>query len=180
MNLHAVLHGTKEALKRFKPRGHGHIVNVASGAGWVPGAGGATYSATKFAVVGLTEALALELHGSGVDISVVAPAVIKSQMSSGIGDVKGLKASTPDEVAAAIVEGLKQPRFAIFIPKAMGVMALTYSALPYKARGFLARVSGSDKLLFNVDAAAREKYEAAVLGSAPEAPAEVSAPVVEV
>ncbi|WP_205698788.1 SDR family NAD(P)-dependent oxidoreductase [Conexibacter sp. SYSU D00693] len=171
VNLHAVLHGTKEALRRFKPRGHGHVVNVASGAGWVPGAGGATYSATKFGVVGLTEALALELHGSGVDVSVVAPAVIKSQMSTGIGEVKGLKASSPDEVAAAIVEGLKQPRFAIFVPKAMGVMALTYSVLPYRVRGFLARVTGSDKLLLNVDTAARERYEAAVLGGAAQGPA---------
>jgi short-subunit dehydrogenase len=165
VNLHAVLHGTKEALRRMKPRGRGHIVNVASGAGWVPGAGGATYSATKFGVVGLTEALALELHGSGVDISVVAPAVIKTQLSAGIGDVKGLKASTPEEVAAAIVEGLKQPRFAIFVPKAMGVMALMYSALPYKARGVLARVTGSDKLLFDVDKAARDEYESHVLGT---------------
>jgi NAD(P)-dependent dehydrogenase (short-subunit alcohol dehydrogenase family) len=162
VNLHAVLHGTKEAIRRMKPRGRGHIVNVASGAGWVPGAGGVTYSATKFGVVGLTQALDLELHGSGVDISVVAPAVIKTQLSAGLGEVKGLKASTPEEVAAEIVKGLKYPRFAIFVPKAMGVMALVYSALPFKLRGLLARTTGSDKLLFDVDQHERDKYDAAV------------------
>ena len=162
VNFHAVLHGTKEALKSMKPRGTGHIVNVASGAGWVPGAGGVTYSATKFAVNGLTQALALELHGSGVDVSVVAPAVIKTQLSSGIKEVKGLRAVTPEEVADAIVAGLKKPRFGIFVPKAMAVMAHFYSVLPYKARGMLARTTGSDKLLLDVDEDARAAYEAKV------------------
>jgi short-subunit dehydrogenase len=163
VNLHAVVHGTKEALRRMKPRGSGHIVNVASGAGWIPGAGGATYSATKFGVVGLTEALSLELHGSGVDISVCAPAVIKTQLSAGLSEVKGIRAVTPEQVADAIVKGLKRPRFAIFVPPEIGVMSLMYSALPYKVRGLLARVSGSDKLLLNFDRAARAEYEARVL-----------------
>jgi short-subunit dehydrogenase len=162
VNFHAVLHGTKEALKRMKPRGSGHIINVASGAGWVPGAGGVTYSATKFAVNGMTQALALELHGSGVEVSVVAPAVIKTQLSSGIKEVKGLRPVTPEEVADAIVDGIKKPRFAIFVPRSMGVMSHIYSVLPYKARGLLARTTGSDKLLLNVDKAARAEYEAKV------------------
>jgi NAD(P)-dependent dehydrogenase (short-subunit alcohol dehydrogenase family) len=169
VNFHAVLHGTKEALKRMKPRGSGHIVNVASGAGWVPGAGGVTYSATKFAVNGMTQALDLELHGSGVDVSIVAPGVIKTQLSSGIKEVKGLKPVTPDEVAAAVVDGLKNPRFAIFVPKAMGLMAHVYSILPYKVRGAMARATGSDKLLLNVDKQARAEYEAKV-GVAENAP----------
>ena len=163
VNLHAVLHGTKLALARMKPRGRGHIINVASGAGFIPGAGGATYSATKFGVVGLTQALDLELHGSGVDVSLVAPAVIKTQLSSGIGDVKGIRAVAPEEVAEAIVAGIKKPRFAIFVPKSIGAMAMMYSALPFKTRGRMARMSGSDKLLFDVDKDARAAYESKVL-----------------
>lgn len=162
VNFHAVVHGTKEALKRMKPRGEGHIVNVASGAGWVPGAGGATYSATKFGVVGLTQALALELHGSGVEVSVCAPAVVKTQLSAGIGDVKGLRAVAPEEVADEVIKVLKEPRFAIFVPRSMGAMSLLYSALPFKVRGMLARATGSDKLLLSADKEARAAYEAKV------------------
>jgi len=165
VNLHAVIHSTKEAVRRMKPRHTGHIVNVASGAGWVAGAGGATYCATKFGVVGLSESLMLELHGTGVDISVVAPAVIKTEMSKGLTEVKGLRAVTPDEVGAAIVDGLKHPRFAIFVPKTMGVMAFAYTSLPYRARGFLARITNSDKLLLNVDKDARAAYESGVMGA---------------
>ncbi|MCW2647851.1 MAG: cis-2,3-dihydrobiphenyl-2,3-diol dehydrogenase, partial [Pseudonocardiales bacterium] len=55
INLTAVIHGTREAMVRMKPRHTGHIVNIASVAGKVGAAGGATYSATKHGVVGLCE-----------------------------------------------------------------------------------------------------------------------------
>jgi NAD(P)-dependent dehydrogenase (short-subunit alcohol dehydrogenase family) len=163
VNLMGPLHGSKEAIRRFKARGTmGHIVNVASGAGWIPGAGGVTYSASKFAVAGLCEALSLELHGSGIDISVVAPAVIKTQLSEGITEVKGLRPVEPSEVGDAIVKGLKHNTYAIFVPPAMGAMVKVYSTLPYKVRGMMARATGSDKLLLNFDREARAAYEASV------------------
>jgi short-subunit dehydrogenase len=169
VNLHAVIHSTKEAGRRMRSRGSGHIVNVASGAGWISGGGGATYCASKFGVVGYSEAVALELRGSGVDISVVAPAVIKTEMSAGLKEVKGVRAVAPEEVADAIVAGLKQPRFAIFVPKAIGVMALSFSAIPYRVRHFLARASNTDKLLLDFDPAARSAYESRVAESAHDA-----------
>lgn len=173
VNLMGPLHGSKEAIRRFKERGtKGHIVNVASGAGWIPGAGGVTYTASKFAVVGMTEALLLELHGTGIDVSVVAPAVIKTQLSQGITEVKGLRAVEPSEVGDAIVKGLKHNTYAIFVPSAMGAMVKLYATLPYKVRGMMARATGSDKLLLNFDRAAREAYERSVAGRpAEDAPA---------
>ena len=57
INLHGVIFGTKLALERMVPRGSGHIVNVASQAGKAGLPGGATYCATKHAVVGLSEAV---------------------------------------------------------------------------------------------------------------------------
>src|SRR5918993_2505122 len=52
IDLHAVIHGTKEAMRRMRPRGTGHIVNLASGAGKTGYPQIATYSATKHGVVG--------------------------------------------------------------------------------------------------------------------------------
>jgi short-subunit dehydrogenase len=175
VNLSAVIHSTKDAGRRMRARGSGHIVNVASGAGWIAGGGGATYCASKFGVVGYSEAVALELRGTGVEISVVAPAVIKTEMSAGLKEVKGVRAVAPEEVAAAIVEGLKQPRFAIFVPRAIGVMALSFSAIPYRVRHFLARASNTDKLLLDFDASARAAYEGRV-ASAAEKPAGAAEP----
>ena len=74
INLRAVIHGTQEAAKRMRPRGTGHIVNVASMAGRTGFPNLATYSATKHGVVGLSEAMHFELRGTGVEVSVVMPA----------------------------------------------------------------------------------------------------------
>ena len=61
INLHAVIHGTQEAMRRMRPRGTGHIVNIASLAGKAGYPHLATYCATKHGVVGLSEAVRLEL-----------------------------------------------------------------------------------------------------------------------
>jgi NAD(P)-dependent dehydrogenase (short-subunit alcohol dehydrogenase family) len=54
INLHAVIHGTREAMRRMRPRNSGHIVNVASLAGRAAAPGLATYVATKHGVIGLS------------------------------------------------------------------------------------------------------------------------------
>jgi short-subunit dehydrogenase len=162
INLTAVIHSTKDVARRMKARGAGHIVNVASGAGWLAGGGGATYCATKFGVVGYSESVALELRGTGVEISVIAPSVIKSEMSVGLKHVRGVRAVDTAEVADAIVHTLKYPRFATFVPKAMGVMSMGFAAIPYRARHFLARLVKTDKLLLEADQTARAEYEARI------------------
>lgn len=169
INLLGVIHSTKDAAHRMKRRGQGHIVNVASGAGWIAGGGGATYCASKFGVVGYSESVALELRGSGVEISVIAPAVIKTEMSTGLTEVRGVRAVEPSEVADAIVECLKHPRFAVFVPKAIGVMAMSFSAIPHRARHFIARMANTDKLLLTADMSKRADYEHRVEGKEPAA-----------
>src|SRR5205807_8906771 len=91
INLHGVILGTKLALARMIPRDHGHIVNISSQAGKFGAPGGATYSPTKHAVVGLTEAVRGELRLMGADISMsyVMPAVVNTELGSGLGDVRG-------------------------------------------------------------------------------------------
>ena len=61
INIYGVIVGMQLAIKRFQPRGHGHIVNLASQAGKGGFPGIATYSGTKHAVVGISEAVRAEL-----------------------------------------------------------------------------------------------------------------------
>src|ERR671917_73622 len=110
INLHAVIHGTKEAMRRMKPRGTGHIVNVASSAGKTGFPHLATYCATKHGVVGLSEAVRAELRGTGVEISVVMPGIVRTELAAGLVESRGFKASTPEEVAELVVEALEFPR----------------------------------------------------------------------
>ena len=120
INLHAVIHGTKEAMRRMKPRGTGHIVNVASSAGKTGFPHLATYCATKHGVVGMSEAVRAELRGTGVEISVVMPNIVKTELSAGLVETPAFKNSTVEDVADAIVDALKFPRFDVFVPKAIG------------------------------------------------------------
>ena len=130
VNLHAVLHGTQQAVRRMKPRGRGHVVNVASAAGKMGFAGVATYSATKHAVVGLSEALHYELAGSGVDISCVLPAIVRTELAAGLDDHWLIGSSSPEEVAAAIVAAVRKPRFEVMVPRRMGALNRVTRLLP--------------------------------------------------
>ena len=82
INIHGVILGMKLALARMIPRDRGQIVNISSQAGKFGAPGGATYSATKHAVVGLTEAVRgeLRLMGAHVDLSYVMPYVVKTEL----------------------------------------------------------------------------------------------------
>lgn len=81
VNLMGTLHTTQAVLPLMRAAGRGNIVNIASLAGrrGMPPLGG--YCATKFAVVGLSEALRVELFGSGISLSLVMPGVIDTPMA---------------------------------------------------------------------------------------------------
>ncbi len=80
VNVFGALSVMQEAVPRMRARGGGSIVNVASLAGrrGVTPLGG--YCATKFALIGLTEALRTELHGTPVHLGLVLPGVVETPM----------------------------------------------------------------------------------------------------
>jgi len=100
VNLTGVFLFTKAALPVMLARGRGHIVNVASGAGRLGMAGGAAYSASKFGVIGFTEAVGLEVRNRGVKVSVVEPGSVQTSFSAGT-TVRDW-ALRPDDVARVV------------------------------------------------------------------------------
>ncbi len=119
INLHGVILGMKLALERMIPRDRGHIVNISSQAGKFGAPGGATYSATKHAVVGLTEAVRgeLRLMGAHIDLSYVMPFVVNTELGSGLGEARGMSNLEPADVADAIVEALQHGIVEVWVPK---------------------------------------------------------------
>lgn len=96
VNLYGTLHAIQAVLPAMRQAGSGTIVNIGSLAGrrGVPPLGG--YAATKFALVGLTEALRVELFGSGVRVALVMPAVVDTPMARravGSEEFKGIPAA---------------------------------------------------------------------------------------
>ena len=79
-NLWSVIHSLKIFLPHMVERGSGHIVNVASGAGIFGSSEPLPYITSKFAVVGLSEALFGRLKDFGIDVSVIIPSYIKTKI----------------------------------------------------------------------------------------------------
>jgi NAD(P)-dependent dehydrogenase (short-subunit alcohol dehydrogenase family) len=162
INLEAVIHGTREAVRRMKPRRSGHIVNVSSAVSKVAGSDCATYVATKFAVAGFSEAVAIELRGTGVEMTVVRPSLCNTDLTSGFAGLRGMPFIEPDDVAARIVDTLRRPRFDVPVPKSMGPLLWLNQALPYRGRVALARLSRADTVMSRIDAEERAAYEGRV------------------
>jgi NAD(P)-dependent dehydrogenase (short-subunit alcohol dehydrogenase family) len=178
INLHGVILGSKLGLARFVSRRRGHLVNIASSAGKFGIAGIATYSATKHAVVGLTEALRAELRGSGVELSVVMPGIVNTELTDGVSDTRGVKRIQPEDVADAIVEALQTSRFDVFVPKAIGSLWKGMAVLPRRFNEGLGRALKSDRVMLDFDRQRRAGYELRARRSEPgleaaDAPAEL-------
>lgn len=132
VNLRGVVHGVRSFVPLLVERDEGHVVNVASAAAWlsVPGLG--PYSASKHAVLALSEALRLELEaaGSRVGVSVVCPQFVRTDIaralldrtstedtaSDRVGRALGRRITAgvaPEHVAGIVIDGIRENRFMI-------------------------------------------------------------------
>jgi NADP-dependent 3-hydroxy acid dehydrogenase YdfG len=169
INLHGVILGMKLAMERMVPRNRGHIVNISSQAGKFGAPGGATYSATKHAVVGLSEAVRgeLRLMKADVDLSYVMPFVVNTELGGGLGEARGMKVLQPAEVADAIVEALQTGRVEVWVPKSAKRTSTLGVLLPRRLSEGMARALKADQVLAGADANARRDYELRAAKSEP-------------
>lgn len=117
-NVKGLLYVTRTVLPGMVERGRGHVVNVGSVAGHQTYAGGAVYSATKYAVRAITDALRYDVLGKGIRVSNVEPGLAETEFSEVRfkGDrakaktvYEGLKPLLAEDVADAVVWCLTRP-----------------------------------------------------------------------
>ena len=159
INLHGVIYGSKLALERFLARDRGHLVNIASVAGKAGFPGGATYCATKHAVVGLSEAIRAEVRPTNIDVSIVMPVVVNTELGSGLQKSRGVKVVEPEDVANAIVEALQTGRTDVFVPKSVAGLFRTMNLVPRSVADFITKILKGDQVLVNPDHMLRGAYE---------------------
>lgn len=121
VNYLGVVHTIKAALPAMRSRGEGWIVNVSSVAGRLGQPDEAAYSATKFAVTGLGEALALELAPLGIHVLTAYPALVRTEMFTPdiLGRMPPRLLRTFVEAATftrAVVRGLERGAFEVTWP----------------------------------------------------------------
>lgn len=157
VNVGGVERGMRLVLPSMVERGRGHVVNMASAAGLVPAPAAGVYSATKHAVVGLTEAVRFELRRTGVHLTSVQPTFVRTEMAAGL-SLRLLPKVAPETVAAAVLRVLRRrrPPAAVMVPRWLRPVALADAYAPQWLRDLaraLTPVEGG------LDRSARAPYE---------------------
>lgn len=120
VNVMAHVYATRHVLPSMVERGEGYIVTTASAAGLLTNIGAAPYSVTKHAAVALAEWLSVTYGSRGIGVSCLCPMFVDTPMLDAFaghtdemrGWVEGL-AIEVDDVAAAVVEGIREETFLI-------------------------------------------------------------------
>jgi len=115
INVEAAFRMAYLAVRHFKSNGSGHLVNVSSILGTKTRPTAGAYAGTKFAIEALSEALRLELAGTGIQVSCVEPGLVMTELhrewpvhpTEALGIKEPL---VPDDIARGIRFVLEQPR----------------------------------------------------------------------
>ena len=158
VNVHGVLNGMKLALPDMVARRDGQIVNVASVAGKSPAPGGASYCATKAAIVMLTETARVEFSGTGVAFTCVMPSFTATELIAGTKGVRFIKNIEPDDVASAIVGAIAKQRKDVYVPASVGWVLRFQQLTGRRLRDAVNRLLGADRAFLDVDPAGRAEY----------------------
>lgn len=144
VNILGVAWGSRIFINLWQQAGKpGHLVNIASGASVAPVPNMAAYAASKYAVEGLCEVIAMELAGSDIHVSCVHPGVINTaivqhneKMAIPAEQVERLqrhyieKGDHPSVVADAILKGIKKNKSNIFVGPGTSVAPILKRLLP--------------------------------------------------
>jgi short-subunit dehydrogenase len=148
INLTAALLLIREVVPGMLARGRGHVVNIASGAGKLALPFATPYSATKFALVGATQALRAEYRDTPVRFSVICPGFVRGEGMYATHEADGAAAprvagrTTPEKVAQAVVKAIVKDRPEILVNSSPVRPLLMLTAAFPSAHGALFHYTG--------------------------------------
>ncbi len=131
------------------PRGHGHVVNMASMLGELACPGVAVYCGTKFAVAGFSDAVRREITIPDVHVTTVLPAFVDSDLTAGLPAVRGFRRLTPDEVAIAVADVIDRPRRRVYVPPSAAAVLQVQRVLPARAVDRVLRPFGLHRMFMD-------------------------------
>jgi hypothetical protein len=130
VNLTGLIQVTRSVLPHMIARQKGHIVNMASMAGFVGSPTYTIYAASKYGVRGFSEALRREVGVLGIRVTCVYPGGVQTDFAQHAGIQRKTGFTTPsrlrlspEQVAQAVLEVVRRPRRTVILPRTMAVLA---------------------------------------------------------
>jgi short-subunit dehydrogenase len=131
VNTLGVIHATRAFLPAMIARGGGHIVNIASASGFVPVPRLSTYGASKWACLGFSESLRVELHEhKGIHVTTVCPSYIKTGMFAGASAPLLTPLLEPEYAARRILRAIERDTAMLCMPRIVHLVPMLYALLP--------------------------------------------------
>jgi len=148
INLGGVVNGMHLVLPDMLARNYGHIVNVASMSAKMTLPGVAVYTASKFAVAGLSRSVRAEIADSNVTITTVMPSAVQTDLTAGL-NIRGVPKSTPEEVAAEIIASCQHGKPEITVPRWVATFGPMEELLPEKVGTFIKKLAGAQQRILH-------------------------------
>jgi len=149
VNLYGPIYMVKAFLPHLLQRPEAHIVNISSMGGFFPVPGQTLYGASKAAVKLLTEGLYAELLETNVQVTVVFPGAVGTNIAQNSGvnidmpdrdpkqQAHSFSAVTPKIAAETIIAGMERDKFQVYVGRDAGMMNLFYRLNPRWATNFM-------------------------------------------
>ncbi|PRO66052.1 3-ketoacyl-ACP reductase [Alkalicoccus urumqiensis] len=106
-NVMGIVHVTQAVLPGMKARGHGDIINISSMSGLKGTPGSSAYSASKFAVIGMSESLMQEVRRDNIRVMVLTPSLVETEMTRPGGERNPEKFTQAEDLAEYMTSLLK-------------------------------------------------------------------------
>ncbi len=126
--------------------GTAHLVNVASASGFIALPNAATYASTKWAVVGFSESIRVELKRQGhtdVKVTTVCPSYVDTGMFEGVQTPKATPMLDPQELGREVIKAVKKDRAFVIKPFMAKVASVGRAALPVSVWDLMTDLFGS-------------------------------------
>src|SRR5690625_2441703 len=111
LNIKGVLYGINSVLPAMEERGTGHIINIASDAGYEVIPRCTVYCGTKFAVRAISTGMEKELEQTGVSVTSISPGMVDTTLSKNSTFEENRKKLTPENIADAVIYAATQPDY---------------------------------------------------------------------
>ncbi len=162
VNYLGTVHATLFVLPGMLARGRGHIINISSIAGRIGSPFEAAYSAGKFAVVGFSEALAVEIDGTGVEVSMIHPGPVATGFAAARTRPAPRRAPRPVPIRAvtdAVMATVGRPRRNRYVPTWLGMAVTARAIVPAAHRLGTARLFSAERRALRQRSAAGVGHE---------------------